>query len=111
MLGFNCEQFLINSFDSENGRFLMEIANSFDCKLLKSECEQKMINSINSVNVCGYIETAIKFSCQLVKSKCIDYIKDHCKAVFKTNGWKELQASQPQIVIEILQTLIENGKF
>nr|CAB3485819.1 unnamed protein product [Digitaria exilis] len=85
-------------------RHLLVVADLYGLERLRLMCEDRLCRSIDVQTVASTFALAEQHSCVQLKDKCLEFIASRAVlgAVMETDGFKELAASRPSVMKEIL---------
>lgn len=86
-----------------NAKELLIAANRYLIPLLKSRCEAFLLESLTIENCTEMLALADLHNAQQLKKKTTDFIRLRKTEVRKTEGWKNLKQSRPDIAFDILE--------
>ena len=82
---------------------LISVADKYDLKNLKNFSQQEMLKNLNVETAAKYLVLADLHSANLLKEEAIEYIARNSAAVTKTDGWKQMVKSYPNLIAEIFE--------
>ena len=85
-------------------RDLLVVAERFGLDRMKAMCENTLPEHVTAENVMATLELADRNHCQGLKEFCLDHISQPhvLKRVVETKGFKDLKATSPQLLEDIL---------
>ncbi|XP_055951479.1 speckle-type POZ protein B-like [Argiope bruennichi] len=72
-------------------------ADKYEVMDLRNLCACRIISEVTTENVCQILLLAHRHSDKSLKKEAMDFIQAHADAVFQTEGWRNLEASEPVI--------------
>ena len=87
------------------GEALLAVAEKYDLQRLKAMCEVELASSIRVENAAHLLLVAESHSAKYLKKNASSFMNDHISEVVNTEGWKELVAKCPNVIIEAYKTL------
>ncbi|CAN6356177.1 unnamed protein product [Urochloa humidicola] len=86
---------------------LLAAADLYGLDRLKVMCERRLAYAIDSGPAATTLALAERHGCSQLKAKCIEFIAggshENLDAVLATEGFKDLEASTPSVVTELLR--------
>ncbi|KAM0921762.1 hypothetical protein ACQ4PT_006692 [Festuca glaucescens] len=93
-------------------QYLLAMADRYGIERLKLVCEGKLIGGINVDTVAATLALAELHGYELLKAKCIDFIVRSpavLDAVLATEGYKNLEASCPSVLTDLLTRVMKKS--
>ena len=91
---------------SENSEDLLSAANRYHLDLLKWNCETFLFQNLKTTNCCRLLCLADLHGATNLKSAAIKFIRKFSADVLKTEEWKQLKKSRPDLAIEIVEDIL-----
>ncbi|CAN6334029.1 unnamed protein product [Urochloa humidicola] len=86
---------------------LLAAADRYGLDRLKVMCERRLAYAMDSSTAATTLALAERHGCSQLKGKCIEFIaggsRENLDAVLETEGFKDLEASTPSVLTEILR--------
>lgn len=70
-------------------------------------CEENILNQITLKSVCKVYSIAQQQGLNDLKQKAISFIKLHAKEIMSTDEYKELRNSNPFLVVELFEYIVQ----
>jgi speckle-type POZ protein len=89
---------------TRNLQHLLVAADRYGVDRLRLMCEGRLCDSIDVKTVATTLVLAEQHNCQVLRKACVDFVasRNALDAVMKTEGFKHLKASCPQLITAIL---------
>ncbi|CAF1116575.1 unnamed protein product [Didymodactylos carnosus] len=94
----------------QNALDLLYVADKYAIENLRNVCIKSLINSITYETAAEMLIRANIYNSKLLKDNILTFIKTYSKDVFQTEQWKQLERTQPYLLVDVLK-FIANGTY
>lgn len=100
-----------NSLADDASAFaLLRVADRFEVPTLVEACAEAIVPRLDTENAAEFLQEANALGCEKVRESCFAFVIEHLADVQVTEGFKRLAKNHPDLVLQILSTIVPQSK-